>query len=64
MDANLYEPINVYKPVASNIDIVNGPFEFFALAGIRMPMPFVGRGHGQRDRLPGPRHHPRPPARY
>jgi hypothetical protein len=43
MGAKLDEPINVYKPVAPNIGIVNGPFEFFTVAGIRMPMPFTTR---------------------
>ena len=41
--ATLYEPINVYKAVAQNIGIVDGPFEYFTVAGIRMPMPFTTR---------------------
>lgn len=43
MTATLYEPINVYKPLAPNIGIVDGPFEYFTVAGIRMPMPFTTR---------------------
>jgi len=43
MTASLYEPINVYKPLAPDIGIVDGPFEYFAIAGIRMPMPFTTR---------------------
>lgn len=43
MTATLYEPIQVYKPVASNIGVVDGPIEYLASAGIRMPMPFTTR---------------------
>ena len=43
MRASLYEPINVYKPLAPNIGIVDGPFEYLTAAGIRMPMPFTTR---------------------
>ena len=43
MGATLYEPINVYKPLAPDIGIVDGPFEYFTVAGIRMPMPFTTR---------------------
>lgn len=43
MAATLYEPINVYKPLAPNIGIVDGPFEYFTVAGIRMPIPFTTR---------------------
>lgn len=43
MPASLYEPINVYKPLAPDIGIVDGPFEYFTVAGIRMPMPFTTR---------------------
>ena len=39
----LYEPINVYKAVAQDIGIVDGPFEYFTVAGIQMPMPFTTR---------------------
>lgn len=41
--ATLCEPINVYKPLDANIGIVDGPFEYFTVAGIRMPMPFTTR---------------------
>ena len=41
--ATLYDPINVYKPLAANIGIVDGPFEYFSVAGMRMPMPFTTR---------------------
>ena len=41
--AKLYHPINVYKPLATDIGIVDGPFEYFTVAGIRMPMPFTTR---------------------
>jgi len=43
MGAGLYEPINVYKPLAPDIGIVDGPFEYFTVVGIRMPMPFTTR---------------------
>ncbi|MDN5927056.1 MAG: DUF4336 domain-containing protein [Hyphomicrobiales bacterium] len=43
MCAALYEPINVYKPLADDVGIVDGPFEYFTVAGIRMPMPFTTR---------------------
>jgi hypothetical protein len=43
MDASLYEPINVYKPLATNIGIVDGPFEYLTVAGIRLPLPFTTR---------------------
>ena len=43
MAATLYDPINVYKALAPNIGIVDGPFEYFAVAGARMPMPFTTR---------------------
>ncbi len=33
MGASLYEPINVYKAVAPNIGIVDGPFEFLTAFG-------------------------------
>jgi len=41
--ASLYDPINVYKPVGPNIGIVDGPFEYLTVAGIRMPLPFTTR---------------------
>jgi hypothetical protein len=43
MGASLYEPINVYKPLAANIGIVDGPFEYLTIAGIRLPLPFTTR---------------------
>ena len=43
MGATLYEPINVYKPLALNIGIVDGPFEYLTVAGIRLPLPFTTR---------------------
>ena len=43
MTASLYEPINVYRSLAPNIGIVDGPFEYFTVAGIRMPMAFTTR---------------------
>ena len=43
MSAGLYEPINIYKPLRANIGTVDGPFEYFTIAGIRMPMPFTTR---------------------
>ena len=43
MGASLYEPINVYKPVAPNIGIVDGPFEYLTPGGIRLPLPFTTR---------------------
>ena len=41
MGASLYDPINVYKPVAPNIGIVDGPVEYLTIAGIRLPLPFT-----------------------
>src|SRR5262249_38786851 len=43
MGASLYELINVYKPLAPNIGIVDGPFEYLIVAGIKMPLPFTTR---------------------
>ena len=43
MGAALYEPINVYKPVAANIGVVDGPFEYLTVAGCRLPLPFTTR---------------------
>jgi hypothetical protein len=43
MGASLYEPINVYKPVGRNIGIVDGPFEYVTVAGVRLPLPFTTR---------------------
>ena len=43
MVATLYEPINVYKPLAPAIGVVDGPIEYLTSAGLRMPMPFTTR---------------------
>jgi hypothetical protein len=43
MTASLYEPINVYKPLGRNIGIVDGPFEYLTVAGVRLPLPFTTR---------------------
>lgn len=43
MGAALYEPIDVYKPVAADIGVVDGPFEYLTVAGIRLPLPFTTR---------------------
>ena len=43
MGASLYEPINVYKPVAADIGIVDGPFEYLTVGGVTMPLPFTTR---------------------
>jgi hypothetical protein len=43
MGASLYEPINVYKPVAADIGIVDGPLEYLIVSGIRLPLPFTTR---------------------
>ena len=43
MGASLYDPINVYKPVAPNIGTVDGPFEYLTIAGITLPLPFTTR---------------------
>lgn len=43
MATSLYEPINVYKPVAPEIGIIDGPFEYLTVAGIKLPLPFTTR---------------------
>jgi hypothetical protein len=43
MGASLYEPINVYKPVAADIGIVDGPFEYLAVGGVKLSLPFTTR---------------------
>ncbi len=43
MPASLYEPIDVYKPVAASIGFVDGPFEYLTVAGVRLPLPFPTR---------------------
>jgi hypothetical protein len=40
---SLYEPINVYKPVGTDIGIVDGPFEYLTVAGVQLPLPFTTR---------------------
>ncbi len=40
MGASLYEPINVYKPLAPDIGIVEGPLEYLTVGGIKLPLPF------------------------
>lgn len=40
---SLYEPINVYKPLAPDIGIVDGPFEYLTVARVRLPLPFTTR---------------------
>jgi len=39
----LYEPINVYKPIALDIGIVDGPFEYLTVGGVTLPLPFTTR---------------------
>ena len=41
--SSLYEPINVYKSFAARIGIVDGPFEYVSVAGMKMPWPFTTR---------------------
>lgn len=43
MGATVYEPLNVYKPLAANIGIIDGPFEYLTALGIRLPLPFTTR---------------------
>src|SRR6516162_5900342 len=43
MASPLYEPINVYKPLAPDIGIVDGPFEYLTVGGVRLPLPFTTR---------------------
>src|SRR5215472_15258635 len=43
MASPLYEPINVYKPLAPDIGIVDGPFEYLTAGGVRLPLPFTTR---------------------
>lgn len=40
---SLYEPINEYKPFAPGIGIVDGPFEYLTMAGVKLPLPFTTR---------------------
>jgi hypothetical protein len=41
--ASLYEPINVFKPMGADIGIVDGPFEYLTVGGVRLPLPFTTR---------------------
>jgi hypothetical protein len=41
--ASLYEPINVFKPMGPDIGIVDGPFEYLTVGGVRLPLPFTTR---------------------
>ncbi len=43
MSTSPYEPINIYKPVAANIGIVDGPFEYLTVGGVKLPLPFTTR---------------------
>ena len=43
MGASRYEPINVFKPLAPDIGIVDGPFEYLIVGGMRLPLPFTTR---------------------
>src|SRR6516162_1522902 len=43
MGACLYEPTNVYKPLAPDVGVVDGPFEYLTVGGIRLPLPFTTR---------------------
>ncbi|MEH2571868.1 hypothetical protein V1272_001203 [Bradyrhizobium sp. AZCC 1708] len=43
MGASLYDPINVYKPIAPAIGIVDGPFEYLTVGGATLPLPFTTR---------------------
>jgi len=43
MPATLYEPINVYKPIGPQLGIVDGPFEYLTVGGLKMPLPFTTR---------------------
>ena len=42
-DCSLYEPLNEYKPFARNIGVVDGPFEYLTMLGVRLPLPFTTR---------------------
>ena len=43
MGACLYEPANIYKPLAPDVGVVDGPFEYLTVGGIRLPLPFTTR---------------------
>jgi hypothetical protein len=42
-DRSLYKPLNKYKPFGRNIGIVDGPFEYLTMMGVRLPLPFTTR---------------------
>jgi hypothetical protein len=48
--SEVYEPLNQYKPVARNIGIVDGPFEYLTMAGVRLPFRVGLRVGGVFDR--------------
>jgi hypothetical protein len=39
----VYEPLNEYKPLWLDIGTVDGPLEYFRIAGVRLPLPFSTR---------------------
>src|SRR6516165_1132974 len=39
----VYEPLNEYKPLGSDIGIVDSPLEYFTTAGVTLPLPFTTR---------------------
>lgn len=39
----LYQPTNIYKPLGPDLGIVDGPFEYLTMLGIRLPLPFTTR---------------------
>ena len=43
MGACLYEPTNIYKPLAPDVGVVDGPFEYLTVGGIRLQLPFTTR---------------------
>jgi len=40
---SLYDPINEYKRFGPDIGIIDGPFEYLTVAGIRLPLAFTTR---------------------
>jgi len=40
---SLYAPINRYKPLGPDLGVVDGPFEYLTIAGVRLPLPFTTR---------------------
>ena len=43
LGASLYEPINVFEPIGPDIGVVDGPFEYLTVAGVRLALPFTTR---------------------